>query len=387
MERNGTCIDDAKMSELQNFTISKINNLHKKIFKMAGEEFNIDSPKQLGHILFEVKNLPAKKKTKTGYSTNADVLADLATMDPLPAAVLEYREYAKMRSTYIESLPRLVESDGKIHTTFHQRKTTTGRLSSSDPNIQNIPTRSDFGNKIRECFLPIGKGEKFLSADYSQIELRLLAHLSQDPGLISAFKSGEDFHSATAASVFDVALQDVTRQQRSAAKAVNFGIIYGQQAFGLSQALKIEVAEAKEIIDRYFETYPRVREYLDEIVASATENGFATTMFGRRRYIPELAGRGRLQAFGQRTAMNHPMQGSAADIIKLAMRRVSDDIENNNLQAKCMMQVHDELDFSVKEEEIPALTNIVKNAMENIVELKVPLIVDVSVGDNWADAK
>ncbi|MDO5329133.1 MAG: DNA polymerase I [Coriobacteriia bacterium] len=379
LEHNGVKINTEKMSKLSVSTKETLEHLKTEIYNLAGEEFNIDSPKQLAHILFEVLDLPAKKKNKTGYSTDASVLEDLSNLHDLPKKVLEYREYAKIRSTYIEALPNLIADDGLIHTTFHQRKTTTGRLSSSDPNIQNIPTRSEFGNQIRECFIPLNDNDVFLSADYSQIELRLLAHLSEDEGLIEAFKSGTDFHSTTASSIFNV--DEPTKAQRSAAKAVNFGIIYGQQAYGLSQALKIDVSEAKEIIDRYFTTYPRVKAYLDKVVDDAKRLGYAETMFGRRRYIPELQGSKRLQAFGERTAMNHPMQGSAADIIKLAMRAAID------VPAKCMMQVHDELDFSCPKDKVDEVSLRVKDIMENIVALEVPLVVDVEVGGNWADAK
>lgn len=379
LEHNGVKIDTDKMKKLSVETKLTLEKLKAEIYNLATENFNIDSPKQLAYILFEVLELPAKKKNKRGYSTDASVLEDLSSLHPLPAKILEYREYAKIRSTYIEALPNLIAEDGLIHTTFHQRKTTTGRLSSSDPNIQNIPIRSEFGNQIRECFIPLNENDVFLSADYSQIELRLLAHLSEDGGLIEAFKSGADFHSATASQIFGE--PEPTKQQRSAAKAVNFGIIYGQQAYGLSQVLKIDVSEAKEIIEKYFATYPKVRTYLDKVIEDAKSKGYAETMFGRRRYIPELQGSKRLQAFGERTAMNHPMQGSAADIIKLAMRACID------VPAKCMMQVHDELDFSCPKDKVGEVSKQVKDIMENVVELKVPLVVDVEVGENWADAK
>lgn len=383
IEHVGTKIDIDRLNQLSLETAQLLDDLKTEILDLAGEDFNIDSPKQLGHILFEVLALPAKKKTKTGYSTAADVLADLSTIHPLPGKIIEYREYAKLKSTYIEALPGLADKNHLVHTTFHQKKTTTGRLSSSDPNIQNIPTRSEFGNKIRECFLPLREDEVFMSADYSQIELRVLAHLSQDKGLIEAFNSGEDFHSYTAANVFGVDVSNVDANMRRTAKAVNFGIVYGQQAFGLSQTLGISMGEAKEMIDKYFSTYPDVRKYLDDVVASATANGYAETMFGRRRYIPELnAANKKFRGFGERTAMNHPMQGSAADIIKIAMNSVEAEIRKLGLKAQCMMQVHDELDFSVPENEVEKLSALVKDKMENAVKLDVPLVVDIATGPN-----
>ena len=383
MQVTGTKIDRAMLDKLSVKTAKLLEHLKSEILELAGEEFNIDSPKQLSHILFEVLGLPAKKKTKTGYSTDAEVLADLSAIHPLPAKIIEYREYAKLKSTYIDALPALADKNDIVHTTYNQKVTTTGRLSSSDPNIQNIPTRSEFGNQIRECFLPLQKDEVFLTADYSQIELRVLAHLSQDKGLIEAFTSGNDFHAHTAANVFGVSVDKVTPDMRRKAKAVNFGIVYGQQAFGLSQSLKISMGEAKQMIDSYFSSYPQVRKYLDRVVEDATLKGYAETMFGRRRYIPELtATNKRFRGFGERTAMNHPMQGSAADIIKIAMIRVSDSIRKQSLKSKLMLQVHDELDLSVDKSEIDTVTELVKTEMENAVKLEVPLVVDIATGEN-----
>ena len=274
-----------------------------------------------------------------------------------------------------------------MHTSFNETVTSTGRLSSSDPNLQNIPVRTDFGRKIRACFGALNPGDKFLSADYSQIELRLLAHLSNDEHLVAAFNSGADFHATTAARVFGVPVDEVTPQMRSRAKAVNFGIVYGQQAFGLAQSLEIPMYEAKEMIDRYFEAYPGVRAYLDRTVAVAKEKGYAETMFGRRRHIPELVARNAVQrGFGERTAMNHPMQGSAADIIKMAMNEVARRLIEEEFETRLLIQVHDELDFSVPEHELERLSAMVKDAMENVAELSVPLIADVSWGDTWAEA-
>ena len=387
MERTGAAIDCDQLARLGASTQSELDDLSGRIYEMAGQEFNIDSPKQLSRVLFEELGLKPLRKNQRGFSTDAAVLKELAKEHELPALVLRYRELAKIKSTYIDALPRMRASDGRVHTCFNETVTTTGRLSSSDPNLQNIPVRTDFGRQIRACFVPLAPGQKFLSADYSQIELRLLAHLSADEHLVAAFCSGADFHASTAARVFDVPVEQVTSQLRSRAKAVNFGIVYGQQAFGLAQSLGISYGEAKEMIDRYFEAYPGVRAYLDDTVAQAKELGYAETMFGRRRHIPELrSGNAAQRGFGERTAMNHPMQGSAADIIKLAMTEVQRRLMDGGFQAKLLLQVHDELDFSVPEAEIEALSAMVKDVMENIATLRVPLDVDVSFGDTWAEA-
>ena len=391
MERNGAPIDATALADLGASTQTEIDALKASIHELAGEEFNVDSPKQLGHILFEVLGMPHGKKTKSGYSTDAQVLKKLALDYELPAIVLRYREFAKIKSTYIDALPNIARQygDGRVHTSFNETVTATGRLSSSDPNLQNIPVRTDFGRKIRSCFGPLNPkaGDVFLSADYSQIELRLLAHLSGDEHLVAAFNSGADFHASTAARVFGVPVEDVTPQMRSRAKAVNFGIVYGQQAFGLAQSLEIPMAEAKDMIDRYFEAYPGVRAYLDRTVEEARQRGYAETMFGRRRHIPELAARNAVQrGFGERTAMNHPMQGSAADIIKIAMNQVSRRLVADGFKAKLLIQVHDELDFSVPADEVESLSTMVKDVMEHAAELQVPLIADVSYGPTWADA-
>lgn len=389
MERNGAPIDTAELDALGSETQTEIDALKARIFELAGEEFNVDSPKQLGHILFEVLQLPHGKKTQRGYSTDAKVLKKLADMHELPSRVLHYREFAKIKSTYIDALPLIARryGDGRVHTSFNETVTATGRLSSSDPNLQNIPVRTDFGRKIRRCFGPLDDQSVFVSADYSQIELRLLAHLSQDEHLVAAFNSGADFHASTAARVFGVPVEEVTSTQRSRAKAVNFGIVYGQQAFGLAQSLEIPMAEAKQMIDRYFDAYPGVRAYLDRTVEEAKQKGYAETMFGRRRYIPELKARNAVQrGFGERTAMNHPMQGTAADIIKLAMNEVARRLESEEFESKMLIQVHDELDFSVPEHELERLESMVKSVMENVVELSVPLTADVSQGATWAEA-
>lgn len=387
MERTGAALDVDHLKALNESTGAEVDRLRAAIYASAGHEFNVDSPKQLSEVLFDELGLTPKKKTRSGYSTNASVLKELTEEHELPGLMLEYREYAKIKSTYIDALPRMRAEDGRVHTSFNEMVTTTGRLSSSDPNLQNIPVRTDFGRQIRTCFVPLGEGEVFVSADYSQIELRLLAHLSGDEHLIASFNSGEDFHASTASRVFGVPMDDVTPQMRSRAKAVNFGIVYGQQAYGLSQSLHIPFYEAKEMIDRYFEIHPGVRTYLDDVVAQAHKDGYAVTLFGRRRYIPELKAKNAAQrGFGERTAMNHPMQGTAADIIKLAMRQVQDELVARDLGTRLMLQVHDELDLSVPESEVEEVSDLLTSVMESVVELSVPLLVDVSAGANWAEA-
>ncbi|MEG1512245.1 MAG: DNA polymerase I [Raoultibacter sp.] len=387
IERTGTALDMTRLTQLSTLTAEKLETTRTKVYELAGEEFNVDSPRQLGRILFEVIGLAPLKKNQRGYSTDASVLKELSSRHELPALVLRYRELAKMKSTYLDALPRMRAEDGRVHTTFNETVTTTGRLSSSDPNLQNIPVRTDFGRQIRECFVPLAVGEKFLSADYSQIELRLLAHLSQDEQLIAAFCSGADFHAQTACRVFGLPAEEITPELRSRAKAVNFGIVYGQQAYGLAQSLGIPFAEAKDMIERYFAAYPGVRAYLDRTVVDARQTGFALTMFGRKRHIPELkSANGNTRSFGERTAMNHPMQGSAADIIKLAMTEVAHRLLTQGFKAKLLLQVHDELDFSVPANEIDEVSAMVKEVMENVVHLHVPLDVSISFGDNWAEA-
>lgn len=387
MERTGAALDVDHLKALNESTGAEVDRLRAAIYASAGHEFNVDSPKQLSEVLFDELGLTPKKKTRSGYSTNASVLKELTEEHELPGLMLEYREYAKIKSTYIDALPRMRAEDGRVHTSFNEMVTTTGRLSSSDPNLQNIPVRTDFGRQIRTCFVPLGGGEVFVSADYSQIELRLLAHLSGDEHLIASFNSGEDFHASTASRVFGVPMDDVTPQMRSRAKAVNFGIVYGQQAYGLSQSLHIPFYEAKEMIDRYFEVHPGVRTYLDDVVVQAHKDGYAVTLFGRRRYIPELKAKNAAQrGFGERTAMNHPMQGTAADIIKLAMRQVQDELVVRDLGTRLMLQVHDELDLSVPESEVEEVSDLLTSVMESVVELSVPLLVDVSAGANWAEA-
>ncbi|WP_322151677.1 DNA polymerase I [Paratractidigestivibacter sp.] len=390
MEREGLGVDVSVLREQSAELGAEIDRMVASIRAEAGEDFNLDSPQQLSHVLFDVLGLPTAglKKTKRGfYSTNAKILADLARDHRIVADVLDYRERAKIRSTYLEALPNLVREDGRIHTTLNQTVAATGRLSSSDPNLQNIPTRSELGHRVRQAFT-VGADRVFLACDYSQIELRLLAHLSGDEHLVAAFNSGADFHAATAARVFGVPVEEVTAQLRSRAKAVNFGIVYGQQAFGLASSLKISRKEAQEMIDRYFDAYPGVRAYLDESVRRAHGCGYAVTMYGRKRHIREFAQHNKqLIAFGERTAMNHPMQGSAADIIKIAMVRVAERLREEGLESRLVLQIHDELDLEVPRGEIEAASTLVRETMEGVAELKVPLIAEVSYGANWAEAK
>ena len=391
MERAGMLVDPDRLRNLSEGLATQITEVERSIRDLAGDEtFNIGSPMQLSHVLFDVMGLPTKglKKTKRGYySTNAKVLSDLARDHEIVRLILDWREKSKIKSTYLDTLGPLRRGDGRVHTTYNQTITATGRLSSSDPNLQNIPTRSELGRTVKTAF-SAGEGSVFLAVDYSQIELRLLAHLSGDEHLVRAFNEGEDFHAETAARVFGVPVSEVTPDLRSRAKAVNFGIVYGQQAYGLSQSLHISMAEARDMIDRYYEAYPGVRTFLDNVVARAKQTGYAETMYGRRRHIPELkAKNSQLRGFGERTAMNHPMQGTAADIIKIAMARVSRRLEEEDFAAHMILQVHDELDFECPVDEVERLTAMVQDVMEHVVDLRVPLIAEASTGITWADAK
>lgn len=391
MERAGMLVDPDRLHSLSEGLATQITEVERSIRDLAGDEtFNIGSPMQLSHVLFDVMGLPTKglKKTKRGYySTNAKVLSDLARDHEIVRLILDWREKSKIKSTYLDTLGPLRRGDGRVHTTYNQTITATGRLSSSDPNLQNIPTRSELGRTVKTAF-SAGEGSVFLAVDYSQIELRLLAHLSGDEHLVRAFNEGEDFHAETAARVFGVPVSEVTPDLRSRAKAVNFGIVYGQQAYGLSQSLHISMAEARDMIDRYYEAYPGVRTFLDNVVARARQTGYAETMYGRRRHIPELKAKNpQLRGFGERTAMNHPMQGTAADIIKIAMARVSRRLEEEGFAAHMILQVHDELDFECPVDEVERLTTMVRDVMEHVVDLRVPLIAEASTGITWADAK
>ena len=391
MERAGMLVDPDRLHSLSEGLATQITEVERSIRDLAGDEtFNIGSPMQLSHVLFDVMGLPTKglKKTKRGYySTNAKVLSDLARDHEIVRLILDWREKSKIKSTYLDTLGPLRRGDGRVNTTYNQTITATGRLSSSDPNLQNIPTRSELGRTVKTAF-SAGEGSVFLAVDYSQIELRLLAHLSGDEHLVRAFNEGEDFHAETAARVFGVPVSEVTPDLRSRAKAVNFGIVYGQQAYGLSQSLHISMAEARDMIDRYYEAYPGVRTFLDNVVARAKQTGYAETMYGRRRHIPELKAKNpQLRGFGERTAMNHPMQGTAADIIKIAMARVSRRLEEEGFAAHMILQVHDELDFECPIDEVERLTTMVRDVMEHVVDLRVPLIAEASTGVTWADAK
>ena len=386
MEREGICMDAAALQEYGKKLEGSIVELEKKIHEAAGESFNINSPKQLGVILFEKLGLPNGKKTKTGYSTSADVLEKLAGEYPIVSDILEYRQLSKLKSTYADGLQNYVEADGKIHTSFNQTITATGRLSSTEPNLQNIPIRIELGRLIRKVFHPM-PGNVFVDSDYSQIELRILAHMSGDEKLIEAYNSGQDIHSTTASQVFHVPFEEVTPLLRRNAKAVNFGIVYGISAFGLSQDLNISRKEAQEYIDRYFETYPKIKEFIDKTVADAKETGKTTTIYGRIRPIPELASSNFMQRqFGERVAMNAPIQGTAADIIKIAMIRVHDRLIKEGYQSRLILQVHDELLIETKEAEKDAVIALLEEEMHQVAQLSVPLEVGTAWGANWYDA-
>lgn len=386
MEQEGICMDAKALKEYgENLSVS-IKELEEKIYTQAGEEFNINSPKQLGVILFEKMQLPNGKKTKTGYSTSAEVLEKLAGDYPIVSDILEYRQLSKLKSTYADGLLQFVDEHGKIHTTFNQTITATGRLSSTDPNLQNIPIRIELGKLIRKVFHPM-EGNLFVDSDYSQIELRVLAHMSGDENLIHAFQQKQDIHRTTASQVFHVPFEEVTDLQRRNAKAVNFGIVYGISAFGLSQDLNISKKEAQEYIDRYFETYPKIKEFLDKAVADAKETGTISTMFGRIRPVPELSSSNFMQRqFGERIAMNSPIQGTAADIIKIAMIRVHDRLIRDGFASRLILQVHDELLIETVEEEKEAVIALLEEEMAGAVSLSVDMEVGTEVGYNWYEA-
>lgn len=390
MEAAGIKLDSRFLEKYALVLESELIDLRDTIYELAGAEFNISSPKQLGEILFDkLKIDPDAKRTKSKqYSTSEDVLIKLADRHPVINKVLEFRTVKKLLSTYVEALPRMVNSrTGMIHTSYNQAVAATGRLSSNNPNLQNIPIREEKGREIRKAFIPRDPDYIFLSADYSQIELRLMAHMSNDPLMKEAFRKGEDIHQATAAKIFNVNPQEVSREQRSKAKTANFGIIYGISAFGLSQRMNISRKEAKELIDSYFNTYKRVREYMDECIASARQNGYVETMLGRRRYLRDILSRNAVvRGFAERNAINAPIQGSAADIIKIAMIRIQDQLEIRGSQSRMILQVHDELVFDVYQPELEEVRKMVLNEMENAFELSVPLVVDHGTGTNWLEA-
>ena len=388
MEINGIKCEKSVLDELHEETLDKLNELSDKIYERAGEKFNISSPKQLGVILFEKLGFPYHKRVIAGkkYSTDAGTLEKLMGIDPIIEYILEYRNLAKFNSTYLESLHNYILSDGKIHTIYKQTLTRTGRLSSMDPNMQNIPTRDENGRRVRKAFVPCN--DMFLCADYSQIELRVLAHISDSKELIEAFKSGEDIHTTVASDIFEVPKSEVTKQMRRTAKAVIFGIVYGISGFGLGENLNLNPKEAKKFIDKYLDLYPGVKRYMDEIVEEAHMFGSVRTLFGRKREIEELQNSNyMIRNAGERIALNTPIQGTSADIIKMAMIKIDKIMEEKNLKSKMLLQVHDELIFDVKEEEKEIISEIVKNEMENITPLKVPLKVGMDYGKNWYDAK
>ena len=388
MEYIGMKVDKDQLNELKEKFTTIINELENEIFKLAGEPFNINSPKQLGVILFEKLGLPVIKKTKTGYSTNAEVLEKLRDKHEIIDKITDYRQIVKLNSTYVEGLLKIINpKTGRIHSSFNQTITTTGRISSTEPNMQNIPVKTEMGRDIRKVFVA-DDNCKLVDADYSQVELRVLAHMSGDENMIDAFKHGEDIHSKTASQIFDVDIKDVTSKQRIEAKAINFGIIYGKTDFGLSQDLNIPVATAKAYIDSYFNKYPKIKEFMDEAVESATETGYATTILNRRRYIPEIkASNFIVRNQGKRFAMNAPIQGSAADIIKVAMVNVYNKLKENNMKSKLILQVHDELIVEAVDEELEMAEKIVREEMENAQSMDVKLDVDLNTGDSWYETK
>lgn len=389
MEKAGIATDTKRWEEVHADMKSREEALISKIYEEAGEEFNINSPKQLGHILFEKMGLPAGKKTKTGYSTAADVLEELAEQYPFVKNILEYRSLSKLISTYLEALPLLIRKEtGRIHTTFNQTVTATGRLSSSDPNLQNIPVRTEEGKKIRSLFVP-GEGyDSFISSDYSQVELRVLAHMSEDEGLIRAFLNKEDIHRRTAAEVMGIPFEDVTPEQRSHAKAVNFGIIYGISDFGLARQLGITRTAAADYIKAYFERYPSIHAFMNRMIEDARKTGRAVTLYGRYRELADINSKNfQRRSFAERTAMNTPIQGTAADIMKMAMIAVYDKMKAGNFKSRVLLQVHDELVAEVTADEKETVAKLLKETMESVVSLRVPLVADVNEGKNWAETK
>ena len=387
MEQAGVRVDKEQLKQYGEQLEGKIATLEQEVYELAGEKFNINSPKQLGEILFERMQLPHGKKTKTGYSTAADVLEKLAPDYPVVQKILEYRQLTKLNSTYAQGLAGFIREDGRIHGKFNQTITATGRISSTEPNLQNIPVRMELGRAIRKVFVP-EDGYVFVDADYSQIELRILAHMSGDERLINAYRDAQDIHAITASEVFHTPLAEVTPLQRRNAKAVNFGIVYGISAFGLSEDLSISRKEALEYINKYFETYPGVKTFLDDQVKLGKEQGYVTTMYGRKRPIPELkSGNFMQRSFGERVAMNSPIQGTAADIMKLAMIAVDRELREKHLRSRIVLQVHDELLVEAHQEEVEQVVQILTDKMKHAADLKVSLEVEAHEGNNWLDAK
>ncbi|HHY29703.1 MAG TPA: DNA polymerase I, partial [Syntrophaceticus sp.] len=387
MEIQGVKLDLTRLEEMSRRFSKQLLTLTADIYALAGEGFNINSPRQLGQILFEKLKLPVIKRTKTGYSTDAEVLEKLAPLHEIPSKMLEYRQLTKLKSTYVDGLQSLVNTrTGKVHTTFNQTITATGRLSSTEPNLQNIPVRDELGREIRSAFIPSEPGWILMAADYSQIELRVLAHMSRDSRLIADFQHGEDIHTRTAATIFGVAQEDVTADLRRRAKGINFGIIYGITDYGLARDVGVSREEAARYIENYFLQYPGVKRFIEETIREAREKGYVQTLLKRRRYLPDLLSSNRnVRAFGERTAMNTPIQGSAADIIKLAMLRIHKDLQEKSLKSRLLLQVHDELIFELPAEELEPLASLVRSGMENVIELAVPLKVGIETGPNWND--
>jgi len=389
MEETGIKVDGKFLGRLSSKMEKQLEGLKREIYEVAGMEFNINSTQQLSHILFEKLNLPTKGRTakKTAYSTDVTVLEELAGMHPFPRLILDYRQATKLKSTYVDAIPRLISpTTGRVHTSFNQTIAATGRLSSTDPNLQNIPIRTEEGRQIRKAFIPRDKDHVLLAADYSQVELRILAHYSNDPGLIKAFKNEEDIHSRTAAEVFGLKLDEVTGKHRRVAKTANFAVIYGVSAFGLSQQTEMSVEESKQFIDTYFTRYPGIRTYMEETKQFARDKGYVTTLFNRRRYLPEINQKNfNMRQFAERTAINTPIQGTAADIIKKAMIIIHRDLQQ--MRSRMVLQVHDELVFDVYKAELEEVKAMVRKGMENAVKLKVPITVDIGIGENWLEAK
>ncbi|PLX34943.1 MAG: DNA polymerase I, partial [Clostridiales bacterium] len=388
MEFNGFYIDTERLDELDEEFSEKLVGIEEEIYQYAGEKFNINSTKQTGTILFEKLGLPALKKTKTGYSTNQKVLEKLKSKHPIVEKIMEYRQYMKLKSTYVDGLGKLIDTDTKrLHPSFNQTATVTGRLSTSEPNLQNIPVRLEMGRKLRQIFIAEGQ-RRLVDADYSQIELRVLAHLSKDKGLIEAFSNGTDIHTLTASQVFDIPVEEVTSVQRGRAKGVNFGIIYGISDFGLSNNIGISINEAALYIDQYFKKYPNVKTFMDKQIEDAKSHGYVRTMFNRKRYIPELKSNNRnLRSFGERMAMNTPIQGSAADIIKIAMIKIYRELKERKLKSRLTLQIHDELIIETEPSEIEEVKELMRRNMESAVEMAVPLTVDMKVGESWYETK
>jgi DNA polymerase-1 len=387
MEIAGVKLDLKLLLDLSVQLERRLKTLIKEIYNISGSEFNINSPKQLGEVLFEKLKLPVVKKTKTGFSTDEEVLKKLAREHELPKFLLEYRQLTKLKTTYIDTLPELADKEGsRLHTSFNQTGTETGRLSSSNPNLQNIPVKTEVGRSIRQAITSSGKGYYLLSCDYSQVELRILAHLSRDRELVEAFKKGKDIHKATAALVNGIPEEEVTDEMRELAKRVNFGIVYGQTGFGLSRDLGISLGEAQGFIDEYFARYPGVKDYVEEQMRKAQEDGFVTTISGRRRYLPEIKSKNMgLRQFAQRQAVNTPLQGSAADLIKLAMIDIARSLEGLKLKSQMVLQIHDELLFDVPEDELDEMAKLVREKMEHVLKLSIPLKVDIKKGRNWLE--